>query len=108
MSASSVTRIVVVQHAQGLHARPAELVARAAMQYRSRVEIVRDGMRIDAKSILNILTLGATQGTELALEANGDDAADAIEALALLVEGDFEEEAEPASQHADNEHEQAG
>lgn len=93
MSSSPVTKTVVVQHAQGLHARPAELVAREAMRFSSRVEIVRDSQRIDAKSILNILTLGATQGTQLSLEAVGEDAAQAVQALALLVEGEFEEPA---------------
>lgn len=62
------------------------------MRFAARVEIVRDGVRIDAKSILNILTLGATQGTELIVEANGDDAAAAVEELARLVEGDFPED----------------
>lgn len=80
-----------MHHAQGLHARPAEMVAREAMRFRCRVEIVRDSLRIDAKSILNILTLGAEQGARLQLEASGDDAAEAIEALARLVEGDFPE-----------------
>lgn len=91
MSLSSVSRIVVVQNAQGLHARPAELVARTAMQFASQVEIVIDTHRVDAKSILNILTLGATQGTELSVEAQGDDAAAAVETLANLIEGEFAE-----------------
>jgi len=97
MSVSPVTRIVIVQHEQGLHARPAELIARTAMQFKSRVEIIRDGHGIDAKSILNILTLGATQGAELKLQAQGDDASEAIDALARLVEGQFAED-EPEAQ----------
>ena len=97
MSVPQVTRIVIVRHAQGLHARPAEIVARTAMQYTSRVEIVRDGRSIDAKSILNILTLGATQGVELTLQAQGDDASEAIDALARVVGGDFAED-EPEAQ----------
>ena len=91
MSVHEAIRQVTVQHQQGLHARPAELVAKTAMSYVSRVEIVRDGHRVDAKSILNILTLGATQGTMLSLEAFGEDAAAAVEDLARLVEGDFDE-----------------
>lgn len=89
MSGSEATRLVVVQHSQGLHARPAEIVAKAAMLYRAKVEIVRDGYRVDAKSILNLLTLGATQGAELRIEAHGDDASDAVQALADLIESDF-------------------
>ncbi|MEM6330323.1 MAG: HPr family phosphocarrier protein [Planctomycetota bacterium] len=91
MGAPEANRTVVVRHEQGLHARPAEMVARAAMAFSARVEIVRDGQRVDAKSILNILTLGATQGTTLLLEACGEDAAAAVDKIAELVEGDFEQ-----------------
>lgn len=91
MSLSVASRTVVVRHAQGLHARPAEIVAKTAMQFASRVEIVIDTHRVDAKSILNILTLGATQGTELLIEAVGDDANAAVQKLGDLVEGEFAE-----------------
>lgn len=83
------TRHAVVQHVEGLHARPAELVARLAMQYTSNIELVRDSHRVDAKSILSVLTLGAQQGIELVIEADGPDADDAVNAIAELVESDF-------------------
>lgn len=87
-----VQRIVVVRHADGLHARPAEMVARQAMQYRSRIELVRDHLRIDARSILNILTLGAECGVQLVVEAEGDDAEEAAAGVARLIEGEFNTE----------------
>lgn len=80
---------VVVSNPQGLHARPAELFARLALQFDSTIEVIREDLRVDAKSILHILTLGAVQGTELTLQAEGDDAEVALEALARLVESDF-------------------
>lgn len=83
------TRQAVVQHADGLHARPAELVARTAMSHSAEVTLVRDEMRVDAKSILDVLTLGAAQGVELTIEASGPDAEAAAEALAQLLESDF-------------------
>ncbi|MEM9186784.1 MAG: HPr family phosphocarrier protein [Planctomycetota bacterium] len=91
MNPSLATRVVVVRHAEGLHARPADFLARTAMRYSARIEIIRDTLRVDAKSILNLLTLGAGQGSELKIEAEGEDAVAAVEELARIVEGGFEE-----------------
>jgi len=84
-----VEKIVVINNPQGLHARPAEMFARLALQFDSEIEVIRDSHRADAKSILHILTLGAAQGTELTLQAQGEDAEAALEAIARLVESDF-------------------
>jgi len=84
-----VEKIVVINNPQGLHARPAEMFARLALQFDSEIEVIRDSHRVDAKSILHILTLGAAQGTELTLQAQGEDAEAALEAIARLVESDF-------------------
>jgi phosphotransferase system HPr (HPr) family protein len=96
MSTSPVTRAVVIVNAEGLHARPADMLARAALKYRSKIEVLCRSERVDAKSTLNLLILGATQGTEITLVAEGDDAEVAIEALAQLVTGGFVEEPKPA------------
>lgn len=90
------TRHTIVQHADGLHARPAELVAREAMRHQSSIAIVRDHHRIDAKSILDVLTLGAEQGVELTVEADGPDAEAAAEAVAQLIGSDFESVTNPS------------
>jgi phosphotransferase system HPr (HPr) family protein len=90
MSSPPVTRVIVIQNPQGLHARPAEMFARTALGFQSRIEVIRGHERVDGKSILHLLTMGATQGTELTLEAEGDDANEAVEALAKLVDGGFE------------------
>jgi phosphocarrier protein HPr len=86
MQTPRVTREIVIRNAQGLHARPAEKFARLAGQFQSRIELVREGRRVEASSIMELLTLGAAQGTELILEAEGPDAEEAVEALAKLVE----------------------
>lgn len=99
MQQPAVTRTAVVQNWQGIHARPAEQVARAAMSYQSTVELVIDGRSIDAKSILNILTLGAAKGTCIEVRACGLDAAEAAEALAVLIASEFDPE--PADQPAE-------
>lgn len=87
---SSAERTATVRNADGLHARPAELVAREAMKFASEISIVREDYRIDAKSILDVLTLGAAEGTELIITAKGADADVAAEAVGRLVESDFE------------------
>ncbi len=69
---------------QGLHARPAELFVKTASQYQAKIEVIKDGQRVDGKSILSILTLAAVQGTELSLEATGPDAQQALTALSEL------------------------
>ena len=83
------TRHATVRHAEGLHARPAELVARLATQYESTITLTHGSLRVDAKSILDVLTLGAERGVELAIEADGADAEQAVQELCKLLESDF-------------------
>ncbi|TWT46529.1 HPr family phosphocarrier protein [Botrimarina hoheduenensis] len=87
------TRCVEVRHAEGLHARPAELVARTAMRFSSEVTLANGTLCVDAKSILNVLTLGAQQGVEIKIEAVGEDADQAVATLAELIQSDFDAEA---------------
>ena len=89
MSNSPIKRVVVVPNKQGMHARPAEMFVRRAQQFQSKIEIVHDNYRVEAKSIMNLLTLGAAQGTQLTLEAEGSDAQEAVDALAEVVEKDY-------------------
>ena len=84
-----VQKAVVVSNPKGMHARPAELFSRLALQFSSDIQVIREDLRVDAKSILDVLTLGAEQGTRLVLEAKGTDAQAAIEALERLVDSDF-------------------
>lgn len=86
---SAVEKTVVINNPQGLHARPAELFARLALKFESEIKVIRDSHEVDAKSILHVLTLGAAQGTELTLQAEGTDAEAALDALVRLVESDF-------------------
>ncbi len=86
-----VCRTVVVRNLQGLHARPADQLVRTASQFQSTILIGRDGEQVDCKSILSLLTLGAAQGTELALSAEGPDAEAAIDLIGQLFENAFDE-----------------
>ena len=82
---------MVVINPQGLHARPADLIVKAANRFQSKVEIIKGHERVDAKSILAIFTLAALEGTELVVEADGPDAQDAVQALCELFERGFDE-----------------
>jgi phosphotransferase system HPr (HPr) family protein len=91
MADGKISRMVVVTNPQGLHARPADLFVKLASQYQAIIEVIKDGERVDGKSILAILTLAAVQGTELTIEASGPDAEVALHALSELVARNFDE-----------------
>ena len=69
--------------------RPAYLFAETAAKFDSKIEVIKDGIRIDGKSVLSILTLGAAQGSEVSVEATGPDAQDAVQALGELLNSGF-------------------
>jgi phosphotransferase system HPr (HPr) family protein len=76
----------------GLHARPAALFVQTAARFKdTRIEVLKDGVARDAKSILSVLTLGVGQGTTIIVRADGPQAEAAIAALSDLVDRDFNE-----------------
>jgi len=87
MSASSELTLVRLPETVALHARPAGAFVRAAALFTATIEVEANGRRANAKSILEILGLGADGGTELAISASGEDAAEAVARLASLVSG---------------------
>ena len=93
---------MTVCNPQGLHARPADMFVRLALQFAAHIAIVKDGEQFNGKSILSLLTLAAEQGTELVLRADGPDAEEALEALAELFGRGFDElgVGEPTNDHS--------
>ena len=85
------TRTVIVSNPQGLHARPAHLLVQLATRFKSKILIGKDSELVDCKSILSLLTLGAAQGTELSVTAQGADATEALESIVQLIEADFDD-----------------
>jgi phosphotransferase system HPr (HPr) family protein len=76
----------------GLHARPAALFVQTAARFRDTTIEVQNGPAVcDAKSILQLLTLGVRPGTAILVRAEGGQATEALDALTRLVEGNFEE-----------------
>lgn len=92
MEAQTYSRVVTIVNPNGLHARPADQMVRVASRFKSRIEITKGHEKVDGRSIISLLTLAAEQGTELVIEAQGEDAQGAVEALAELIARQFHEE----------------
>ena len=90
MSAEISTRVVAVTNRHGLHARPAVVIVKTVRKYDAEVTIHNGNQAADAASILDLLSLGATQGTKLRLSAKGPQAEMVIEALTQLFDAEFE------------------
>ncbi|MFN4905715.1 MAG: HPr family phosphocarrier protein [Planctomycetota bacterium] len=86
-----ITRLVTVQNPEGLHMRPADKLVRAASGYQCQIELERCGQVADCRSMIGLLTLGAPQGTQLTLRAQGPDADLAIAAISRLFDSQFDD-----------------
>ena len=82
------TRIV---NRLGLHARAAAQLVRMANEYNSDISLIKSNQQANAKTIMEVLMLGATQGEDLTVEARGDDEKHAVEAIVQLIEARFNE-----------------
>ena len=85
------TQDVRVVNQLGMHARAAAKFVHLATRYTARVRVSRDGREMDGKSIMGILLLTAARGTTITISADGIDEADAVAALAALVQAGFGE-----------------
>ncbi len=83
---------VIISNAQGLHARPVMRFVDLSAKFSSDIRIHKDNLVVDGKSPMEMMLLEAIKGTRLRLVACGEDAAEAIKALAQLVDGKFGEE----------------
>ena len=86
-----VVREVTVTNRAGLHTRPASLIVRTASKFKSDFFIQKDSYEINGKSIIGVMTLAAEQGSTLTLTFDGEDEAEAAEAIAQLFEDGFGE-----------------
>jgi len=83
--------ITVINRA-GIHARPAALLVQTIKNFKSNIYIEKNSDKINAKSIMGIITLGAAYGTILKIIADGEDEVFAVETICRLFESKFEEE----------------
>lgn len=84
-------REVSVRNRLGLHVRPATLLAQKANSFKSDIFIEKDGLRVNAKSCIEILTVAATEGTKMYLVCRGADAKEAMSQLSKMFESAFGE-----------------
>ena len=91
MTNEQIERQVEIVNPLGFHARPAAEFVRLAASFRCDLWLEKDGVEVNAKSILGVLMLAAEKGSQLMIHAKGDDADDALTALGDLIAGGFEE-----------------
>lgn len=80
-----IAKKMIVKNKQGLHARPAALFVQIANKFDSRITVRRDQEEVNGKSIMGILMLGAEQGSEIIIQAEGEDAEVALIELEKIV-----------------------
>ncbi len=85
-----ISRNVTIQNSIGLHARPATFFIQKANSYNCSVWIEKEDRRVNAKSLLGVLSLGIVKGTTVTLIADGSDENSAIEGLSELIDSDLE------------------
>ena len=86
-----ITKEVVINNQVGLHARPATFFIQKANEFKSSIWVEREERRVNAKSLLGVLSLGIVKGTTINIIADGADEDAAIATLAELIDSDFNE-----------------
>lgn len=82
---------VTINNQVGLHARPATFFIQKANEFKSSIWVEREDRRVNAKSLLGVLSLGIVKGTTVSLIADGPDEETAVETLMELINSDFDE-----------------
>ena len=86
-----VSSAVAVQNSVGLHARPATFFIQRANEFKSSIWVEKDERRVNAKSLLGVLSLGIVKGTSISIIADGSDEEEAVKTLVELIESNFSE-----------------
>lgn len=86
-----ISKEVTINNQVGLHARPATFFIQKANEFKSSIWIEKDERRVNAKSLLGVLSLGIVKGSTITLVADGADEQEAIDTLTALINSDFSE-----------------
>jgi phosphocarrier protein HPr len=86
------TAIAKIVNKKGLHARASAKIVEAAARFQSQITVSKDGQCVDARSIMGLMMLAASLGSEIKIEAEGPDAEEALRAILALVEAKFGED----------------
>ena len=87
-----ISRDYKISNKLGLHARPSAQLTQTAARFNSNIHISRNGRRVNAKSIMGVMMLTAGQGSVVTVDAEGDDAQEALAAIGELIAAGFGEE----------------
>lgn len=87
-----IKRDITITNDLGIHARPAGMIANTCSRFDCEIKLAKDGMEVNAKSIMGIMTLAAGKGTVIAVTAKGKDEAEAVAAIADLFARKFDED----------------
>ncbi len=87
-----VEKVTTVENRLGLHARPAAEFVKLAGKFQSEISVGKDGMWVNGKSIMGVMTLAAEFGSKVTIRAEGDDASEAADALVECLSHDMSEE----------------
>ncbi|HPB80884.1 MAG TPA: HPr family phosphocarrier protein [Spirochaetota bacterium] len=82
-------RVVEIRSDAGIHARPAMMLVKEAMKYPCEIFLVKDDVEANGKSIMSVLSLAITKGSNLVIRAVGKDENEAVISIATLIESDF-------------------
>ena len=85
-TSAMVEQILTVGNQLGLHARVATMMVQAMRNYTSKVTLSKDGVEVDARSVLGLLLLAATPGSEILVRADGPDSKEAVETIGRLIQ----------------------
>jgi len=88
---AKIVKKLEIKNRLGLHARAAALLVQTVNKFSAQVSVSKDGQTADGRSIMGVLTLAATQGSKIHIEANGEDAEKVVKALERLLDNRFNE-----------------
>ncbi len=84
-------RTAEIKNELGLHARAAAMLVKTSNKYKAKLILTKDDQQVNGKSIMGVLTLAAAKGSQITLEAEGEDASEMLEELTRLIENGFGE-----------------
>ncbi len=87
-----IKKEVTVTNTLGIHARPASMIVKVATQFKSDINLIKDDVNSDAKSIMGVMMLAAAKDSTVGIIANGPDEQPAVEAIIALFENKFNED----------------
>jgi phosphocarrier protein HPr len=92
MSGGPLRATVRITNKRGLHARASAKIVEAAARFQSQIMVIKDGTEVDARSIMGLMMLAASMGTDIDVTTEGPDATEALTAIVALAEAKFGEE----------------